>query len=313
MMERNKRANSFDVVGVGYCASDFLGVVPKYPEADTKVQMLDFTRQGGGPVATAMVTLARLGAKVSFIGKVGDDELGRWMLDSLQKEGVCVEKTIVQPNALSQISFIAIEKETGTRTIFWTRGEVSCLTSNDLDREYVTDCRVLHVDGIEMEAAITAAQWANEAGILVSFDAGSVRPGMEILIEYADILAASEQFAFDFTGLRDPTEAARKMLNGRRRWSVVTCGDRGCYCAEAAGTFHVPAFEVDVVDTTGAGDVFHGGLVFGVLKGWNLITSATFAGAVAALKCTKLGGRAGIPNLETVTTFLKARRQMPPE
>jgi ribokinase len=298
---------TFDVIGVGYCTADFLGIVPHYPALDEKIRMREISQQGGGPVATAMVTLARLGAKVSFIGTVGGDDLGRWLLDTLRQEGVCVEKTVVQPETRSQMSFIAVDKETGKRTIFWTRGDVAYLDPSDLDREYVTDCRVLHVDGLEMEAAITAARWANEAGVTVSFDAGSVRPGAEELVEHVDVLAASHQFARDFTGLNDPAEAAKGLLGGRRRWSIVTCGEGGCWCAEAGEAFHVPAFKVDVVDTTGAGDVFHGALAFGAAKGWDLRTSATFASAVAAIKCAKLGGRAGIPGYSSTERFLVER------
>ena len=300
-------SRAFDVIGVGYCTADFLGIVPHYPALDEKIRMLELSQQGGGPVATAMVTLARLGAKVSFVGTVGDDDLGGWILDSLEAEGVRVEKVLVQKDARSQMSFIAVDKETGKRTIFWTRGDVPYLKPSDLDREYVIGCRVLHVDGLEMEAAIAAACWANEAGVTVSFDAGSVRPGSEILVEHVDILAASDQFARDFTGLNDPAEAAKQLLGGRRRWAVVTRGEEGCWCAEAREAFHVPGFKVDVVDTTGAGDVFRGALAFGVVKDWDLRTSATFASAVAAIKCAKLGGRAGISDYSSTERFLVER------
>jgi sulfofructose kinase len=294
----------FDVIGLGYAAVDYLGVVPFYPELDEKVQMLDFAREGGGPVATAMVTLARLGARASYVGKVGDDDFGDFILHQLDVEGVDRTHAIVAPGEQSRFSFIIVDKDTGKRTIVWKTLDQP-LRAEELDREHILSGRILHLDGHEMEASLAAAQWANEAGIPVSLDAGSVRPRIDNLLARVDVLVASRRFAEDFTGETDPMSAARKMLHGRTRISAVTSGEDGCVCTDSRTEFHLPAFEVDVVDTTGAGDVFHGAFVYGLLQDWDLPQIAEFASAVAALKCTKLGGRAGIPSLRDALAYCK--------
>ncbi|MDI6828235.1 MAG: PfkB family carbohydrate kinase, partial [Armatimonadota bacterium] len=216
----------FDVVCLGYSAVDYLGVVPHYPEEDTKMELLEFSKQGGGPAATASVTLARLGARVAFLGKVGDDDFGRFMLAELAKEGVCTDYVVVQKGASSQFAFIVIDRNTGKRTIFWTRSGVMPLQAEELNHEVITSCRVLLTDGHDTWAAVKAAELANEAGIAVVYDAGSVREASIELAEHTDALVASERFAREYTGKTDPNEAAQIMLSKRRRYSVVTLGER---------------------------------------------------------------------------------------
>ncbi|MDO8585670.1 MAG: PfkB family carbohydrate kinase [Armatimonadota bacterium] len=296
----------FDVIGIGYAAVDYLGVVPHYPELDEKVRMVDFARQGGGPVATATVTLARLGARASYVGKVGDDDFGEYILRQLQAEGVDTSRVIVERGEQSRFSFIIVDKNTGKRTIIWKTLD-SPLRVDELDREHVLSGGILHLDGHEQEAALAAARWANDAGIPVSLDAGSVHPNTEELLSYVDVLVASHKFAQDFTGKSDPVAAVRDMARGRTRVSVVTSGEDGCVCKDGKVEFHIPAFQVDVVDTTGAGDVFHGAFVYGMLQDWDLRRTAEFAAAAAAIKCTKLGGRAGIPTLPETLAFLRGR------
>ena len=302
----------FDVVGVGYCAVDYLGIVPRFPEVDTKIPMEEFVRQGGGITATAMATVGRLGGRASYIGKVGDDDFGRFIVAELEKDGVHTGSMVIQPGASSQFSFVVVDKPSGKRTIFWTYSGIR-FEGSELRREDVLAGKVVHVDAHHPSAAIQAASWANEAGIPVVMDAGSVREGSKELVERADCLIASSLFARQFTGQDDPEKAARMMfgscspelVEGRRRISVVTMGEQGCVYVTDDGTFHQPAFEVEVVDTTGAGDVFHGAFSFGLSKGWQFAEIIRFASAVAAIKCTKLGGRAGIPTLEQALAFLR--------
>lgn len=301
----------FDVICLGYSATDYLGIVPHYPEEDTKIELLQFSKQGGGPAATASVALARLGARVAFVGKVGDDDFGKFMLAELAKEGVCTEHVIIQKGASSQFAFIVINRHTGKRTIFWTRSGVTPLQPEELNSNVLTSCRVLLTDGHDTWAAVKAAKLANEAGIPVVYDAGSVREASVELAEHTDALIASERFAREYTGKKDPQEAAQVMLSGRRRYSVVTLGERGCVYATNEGTFHQPAFKVNVIDTTGAGDVFHGTFAFGILNDWPYREIVEFSSAVAAMKCTKLGGRPGIPTLMEALSFLRKRSENP--
>lgn len=295
----------FDVIGLGYSAVDYLGIVPHMPEMDTKLEIECFSRQGGGVTATAMVAAARLGARAAFIGAVGDDDLGEFTIRELEAEGVDTSHVVRAPGASSQFSFIMVHKPTGKRTILWTRSNVPPLDPAALDREFVKSCKVLHIDRHEVRAAIQAARWAHDAGAIVAMDAGTYAPDVGELLPLADVLIASQAFAAELTGVADPAQSVRTLLMGRRI-AGVTCGEKGSWFATSDGdAFHAPAFEVDVVDTTGAGDVFHGAFSFGLARRWDVRRCARFASAVAALKCTKLGGRAGIPTYTEVEQFLR--------
>jgi sulfofructose kinase len=294
----------FDVIGLGYSAVDYIGVVPHLPELDTKLLLDEFSRQGGGPTATAMVTVARLGAKAAFVGQIGDDDLGDFALGELGREGVDTSRVIRREGASSQFSFIMVERSSGKRTILWTRSSIPPLEPNQLDRDFITSCKVLHLDRHEIRAGIQAAEWVHEAGGIVSMDAGTFVPGVTELMPLVDVLIASETFAREATGESDPAECARRLLDGRRI-AGVTVGEKGSWFATSDGAeFHMPAFEVDVVDTNGAGDVFHGAFALGLARGWDARDCARFASAAAALKCTKLGGRAGIPGYEEVDRLM---------
>lgn len=288
----------FDIIGLGFSAVDYIGVVPHLPESDSKLLLEDFTRQGGGPAATATVAAARLGAKVAFVGQIGGDDLGEFMLREFARENVDTSQVIQCEGTDSQFAFIMVERSTGKRTILWTRSSVPPLEPQQLDRNFIASCRVLHLDRHEIRAGIQAAEWVREAGGIVSMDAGVFVPETAELLPLVDVLIAPYAFARDATGEADPAEAARALL-GDRRIAGVTWGDKGSWFATSDGDkFHVSAFEVDVVDTNGAGDVFHGAFAFGLSRRWDAFRCARFASAVAALKCTKLGGRAGIPSRE---------------
>ena len=300
---------NFDVIGIGLSAVDYLGIVDEYPPpADVKIQMSQFTRQGGGPAATALVTLSRLGAKTAFIGKMGDDEVGRLMKSQLAEEKVDVSQVVMEPGASSQPAFIIVDQATGRRTIFWSESNVSPLRVSEMDREFVTSARILHLDGLQMEAGLTAAQWAKEADMTVVLDGDTIRPDIDKLVELTDVLITSRNFAVRFTGEDDLERATHKMRSLGPEIVGITLGDDGCVLSWENNVLRRPAFQVDVVDTTGAGDVFHGAFIYGLLKGWKMERIAEFANVVAAMKCRKLGGRAGIPSLEEAKVFLDLRQ-----
>lgn len=296
----------FDVIGVGYSAVDYFGIVDKYPPpADVKMPMSQFTKQGGGPVATALVALSRLGAKTAFVGKMGDDEFGNFMKDGLQKENVDISQVVTEPGASSQFAFIIVDQATGKRTILWSQSDVSPLHVSEMDKDFVTSGRILHLDGLQMEAAIAAARWAKDSGMMVVLDGDTVRPGIDVLVGLADVLITSHGFAVQFTGEDDLEKAIIKMRS-LGPWIVgTTLGADGCIMSWENNLFRSPAFKVDVVDTTGAGDVFHGAFIYGLLKNWAVEKATVFANAVAAMKCRKLGGRTGIPALEEALSFLQ--------
>lgn len=300
----------FDVIGVGYSSVDYLGIVDKYPPPeDVKMPMSEFTKQGGGPVATALVALSRLGATTAFVGKMGDDEFGTFMKDQLEKEKVDTTQVITEPGKSSQFAFIIVDQATGKRTILWSQSEVSPLRASEMDREFITSGRMLHLDGLQMEAGLEAARWAKEADMTVILDGDTVRPGIDELICFTDVLITSRDFAIQFTGEEDPERGLRKMHSMGPQIVGTTLGTDGCILLWEDSILRKPAFKVDAVDTTGAGDVYHGAFIYGLLQNWSLEKTAEFANAVAAMKCRKLGGRSGIPSLSQATAFLNYSSQ----
>ena len=293
----------FDVIGLGYSAVDYLGIVPHLPELDTKLPMDGFTKQGGGPAGTATAAAARLGAQTAFVGQMGNDEFGDFMLREFGRDGVDTSGVIRCEGRSSQFSFIMVDQQTGKRTIVWTRAAIPPMDPAKLNKELFTSCKVLHMDRHELSAGIEAARWVRDAGGTVSMDAGTYKPEIAEVLPYVDVLITSYGYARGATGETDPAKAAEILLEGRMA-AGVTCGEDGSYFASADECFHIPAFEVDVVDTTGAGDVFHGAFAYGLAQEWDVRRCAVFASAVAAIKCTKLGGRAGIPTRGEAEDFI---------
>ena len=295
-----------DVVGLGYCSLDYLGVVPGRPEFDADtVSLTDFAKSGGGPVSTALVTLARLGARTGYVGVLGTDEGGVFLKGEFEREGVDLSRLRVQAGARSQICMVLVETGTGRRSILCYRA-AGDLVLDEADRTYLSSARYLHLDGNHMGAAITAARWARADGVKVSFDANRPRPRLDELLPLVDVLIASERFSPAYTAQEDPVRAGRSLLEMGPEIVVITLGAEGCLCLWEDQAIPVPGFQVDVVDTTGAGDAFHGAFLYGLLQGWELERTAVFANAVAAINCTHLSGRAGLPSLSEVEAFLKA-------
>jgi ribokinase len=295
----------FDVVGLGYTATDYLAIVPHLPEFDTKLEAECLSVQGGGPVATALVTTNRLGFSSAYIGKVGDDGFGAFMLEELEREGVDVRRVVREKDAESQFAFIMVDKQGGHRTIVWTRGTVSKLRKGEADLAAIGTCKCLLLDDMEVEAAVEAASWAKEAKVPIVLDAGTLREGMRELLPFCDYIAAGREFGAQLTGTSDPLAAARRIHESTGNVSVVTIGEEGCVCVCTEGVYRQRAFKVSAVDTTGAGDVFHGAFAVGILKGWDVPKVLEFSSAVAAMKCRRLGGRPGIPNFQETMAFLK--------
>lgn len=302
----------FDVVGVGTAVVDYLGVVPHYPEADSQIQLNSLARQGGGNVSTTLATLSRLGASTCFLGKLGDDELGRFALESLRETGVDVSHVVIEPGASAGFAFIIVDATSGRRTILWSNQDKPRLTATELNVEQVLNGRFLHLDEYEMEASIAAARAARDSqrGITIVLDAESGLGGVETLLPLTDVITASHDFAVQYSGTAEYQAAAHYLHKSLpANIVVVTAGEQGCYCVTDAGGFHQPAFPTKAVDTTGCGDVFRGAFTFGLLRSWSLPEIARFASATAALKCRALGGRAGIPALIEVQRFLAGQQR----
>ena len=293
------------VTGIGQCCWDFLASVDAYPPADSKQEVLQWEEQVGGPVATALVALSRLGVECRFHGVIGDDGLGELIRGSLIAEGIDCSRLVVRPGSTSQRAFIAVEKGNASRTIFWQRPTGTPLSPNELPDDYLNNSRFLLLDGLMADVSLAAARGARKRGIPVMLDAGRLRPGMAELARICDYVVAGEQFVIDlgWDGKDESFAAIASSLGAPV--VTVTCGVRGSLTWTERGGIRQPAFPVPVIDTTGAGDVFHGGYVYGLLQGWELSSALTFASAMAALKCARSGGRSGIPDLPQVLNFLR--------
>jgi ribokinase len=295
------------VAGIGQCSLDTCAVVKRYPQVDTKEEVLQWEEQGGGPVATALVTLARFRVATRFAGIVGDDDAGYKILQSLLAEHVDTTYLIEREGSTSQQAFIPVERGSGKRTIFWKNPSGAELLPDELDDEFFRGVKFLLLDGRMKEVSRAAAQKARELNIPVMLDAGSMRDGMLELAKLCDYVVASEAFAQQLGWTGDGAAFAETVREHGWGTTTITFGERGSYTYHGFRSIHVPAFEVDVVDTTGAGDVFHGAYIAGILQGWDLENVLYFASGAAALKCTKIGGRAGIPDLMTLVRFLEQR------
>jgi ribokinase len=293
------------VVGLGQCALDVLGRLPCYPEVDQKAQLGEVLIQGGGPVATALVTLSRLGVAAAFLGRVGNDDFGRRIRQELLAEGVDCRGLKTDHGGSSQFAFIAVEESTGNRNIFWTPGSARPLCTDEVDSRFIRGCRVLHLDGLQLEASLAAARIARQNRVITVLDGGTFRKRTADLLPFIDHLVVSERFASQVADGREPRSALKDLLRYGAQAVTVTLGAKGSHTLSQEGEeFYQPAFSVAAVDTTGCGDVFHGGYIYGLLQGWSLRCTVKFAAACAALKTRALGGRTAIPSLHEVEAFL---------
>ena len=293
------------VIGIGQCAWDVLAMVDCFPNADTKKEVRVWEEQGGGPVATALVTLARLGVSCRFHGVTGEDREGAGIRRSLIDEGVDVEGLLVRANSASQTAFIAVDQSSGTRTIFWRRSTGDSLRPEELAQGFLKGAKFLLLDGLMKDISHFAARQARASGVPVMLDAGRARDGMLELARASDYVVGSEEFGRDLGWTDDAALFKQEIKKLGLGITTITLGKRGSVTFVGDEIFTCPAFSVETVDTTGAGDVFHGGYIFGLLQKWPLKDTIRFASAVAAMKCRKLGGRSGIPRLEEVKQFIE--------
>jgi sulfofructose kinase len=296
-----------DVVGLGSNALDLVGVIDGYPEPDTKSPLREFEVQGGGMIATAMVTCARLGLRARYVGKFGDDYWARLGRRLLARDGVDVRHALRARGSVGHVTIMLVDARTGLRTGFYRRPPAYAIQPNELNRGVITSGRLLHVDGVDAAAAAVAVRWAREAGIRVTMDGERVVEGIDGVWPAVDLLVCNPRFVAQVTG-RAGVEQGLIALAARGPARVaVTLAAEGALGLESGRFVRAPGFPVPVVDTNGAGDVFHGACAVGELRGWPLEWTLTFANAVAAMKCRALGGRRGIPRRAAVAAFLAER------
>ncbi|MGH9356327.1 MAG: carbohydrate kinase family protein [Terriglobia bacterium] len=288
-------SNQVDVAGLGLNATDTVMVVRAFPALGGKERVISRSRQAGGQVATALVTCQRLGLKTRYFGKVGDDEAGRFQLESLAGERVDASQVATVPGALTQFGHIIVDQATGERTVFWDRDARLSMTPDDVVPESIISARALHLDGCDVDACFTAAQLGRKAGIPVVADMDTVYKKVERLFPLIDYLLASAHFLPAATGENDPFRVLELMAREYRvRTPGMTLGRDGALLFSEGRFIYSPGFVVETVDTTGAGDVFHGAFIYGLLGGWAMVDILEFSNAMAALNCMALGARGGI-------------------
>jgi sugar/nucleoside kinase (ribokinase family) len=292
-----------DIVGVGLNATDTLIPVSRYPVSGSKVEVRPPSILPGGQVASAMVACQHWGLRARYVGKLGDDAAADLHRAEFARAGV-EAKIITAHESASHQSFILVE-DSGERTVLLKRDERLTLRPEELRREWITDARAIHVDGHDTAAAITAAGWAREAGIPVVADLDELYPGIDQLIEKVDYLIVSRDIPGQLTGKSDLREA---LCATQRRFgcllTAATLGRDGVLAWDGNDFCYRPAWRVEVVDTTGAGDIFHAGFIYGLLRGSTLEQTLDFACAAAALNCTATGARGGIQPVSGIESLL---------
>jgi sulfofructose kinase len=300
----------FDIAGIGLNATDTVILLPRFPEYAGKIAFHRELIMPGGQVATAMLTCARLGLKTKYIGTVGDDERGRIQLDSLQSSGINLDDVEVRPNCPNQTAYILIDERTGERTVIWKRDDCLRLKPESIREEMITCAGMLHLDGTDSEACARAAEIARANKIPVTVDVDTVYAGFERVLPFVDYLIASSEFPSRWMKEPDPLRALEQ-LQDKYRIPVVgmTQGSFGALVLTQGQLIYSPGFEVNCVDTTGAGDVFHGAFCYSVLQNKSMREVLEFSNAMAALNCTALGARGGIATLSEVLALMRQAPQ----
>lgn len=305
----------FDVVGVGLNATDTLILLSKFPAYAGKVAFEREILSPGGQVASAMVTCARLGLRVKYIGTVGDDERARVQMESMRATGINLDDVQVRANCPNQTAYILIDETTGERTVLWRREECLRLEPANITTEQIVSGRLLHIDGHDTPAVAKAAEIARRHGIPVTVDVDTIYHGFDKVLQHVDYLVASSEFPVQWTNERDPFTALETIQNEFHiRVAAMTLGAHGALARVDGQFIYSPAFVVNCIDTTGAGDVFHGAFCYAVLQNMAMRDALEFSNAMAALNCTALGARGGISTItEAQALMQRAERRTHPD
>jgi sulfofructose kinase len=300
----------FDVVTLGLNSVDLVAVVAEYPRSNSKQRIQRFARLPGGQMSTAAAICARLGWRSSYIGSFGGDDLGALGQESLRAEGVDLHASWVVPDATNQFAVVVVDARSGDRTVMWDRHPGLAIEPAVVPRADIEQGRLLIVDCQETAAAAQAARYARAAGIPTIVDVERVRPGIHELLREIDALIAAQGFPAELTGYEEPGRALEAMAREFDSPLVcVTLGEDGSLALCGGREIRTPAFDVDCVDTTGAGDAFRGGFAAGCLldPDGDIEDVLAYANAVAALNCRALGARGGMPRRGEVEQLLMAR------
>lgn len=295
----------WDILGIGTAAVDDLLMVKEYPQPDTKVNVLESSRQGGGQTATAMVAAARQGVKTAFCSHVGFNYLSLFSIEELEKEGVDCSPCVQTEEGNPYHSIIIVDQTHQTRTILHSGGNVAPPLES-ITHELISKAKFLFLDDNSRLPGIKAAKIARSLGIPVIADIEpDPPPEYTELLPLVDHLVIGRELAAQLSGKTSEADMASSLCGNEHTCCVVTAGAQGCWYAEnGKQARHEPGFKVEVVDTTGCGDVFHGSYAAALARGESIQQAVRMANASAALKATMLGGRHGIPKLDSLLDFL---------
>ena len=298
-----------EIIGVGHCCQDYICSIENYPLEDSSTHILDMDgSQGGGGMATAMVAAARLGSGVGIIANLSDDEVGKKILNGLETEGIDTSLIRILKGYRSSLGIVMVNKTNGSRTKFPYHDNLPEIEFGETSMEAMRHASILHLDGTRYENAIHAARIGKSLGLKISLDAASFKKIREEninLLQMADIIIADEKYPRKLLGINDDEQALLKMEEQfPPEILAMTLGKKGYLYIQEGEVLHGNAFPVEAVDSTGAGDTFHGAFLSEYLRTKDTSRCLRFASAAAALKCTALGGRAGIPKYEEVINFM---------
>ena len=295
-----------DVVGIGENSVDLVYRVPRLAGAGDKVRATGCLRLLGGQVATTLCTCAAMGLRTRYVGTFGNDEHGRLIRSELEQRGIDTSHAVVR-YAPNRHAVVLVDEHSGERTIVWQRDSSLALRQGDLSRDAIAGARVLHLDNVDEDTAITAARLGRDAGLIVTTDIDQVTERTSELVAAVTFPMLAERVPQALTGETDPQKAIRALRQQHEGMLCVTRGPRGSMLLVGTELHEAPAFEVTAVDTTGAGDVFRGALIYSLLRGDRPDSMLRFANAAAALSCTREGAIAGIPNLREIEGLLAER------
>lgn len=296
-------------VGVGYSCLDKICTVDYYPAEDDSTHIKSISVQGGGAVATACVAASRLGVSSAFIGNIGFDNISDLIIDTFAKEGVLTDTLIKRDDCIGLQSFVMVDPATGSRTKFPQRDTNPDITWTENLQERIMNAQIVHLDGTNWRNALKAAEIAKKSKVLVSLDGCSMQldnQKNQVLASMADILIMNQKYPIRVSGKPSFRDALLEMSSWGPQIVVGTRGSKGCAAVIEGEYEEFEAIPIaGIVDTTGAGDVFHGAFLAARLDKLDIRSCIKFASIAAALKCTKTGGRAGIPSREEVLTLMK--------
>lgn len=306
-------AHKVDVTGIGINATDSVIQLPRFPEFNSKLELSSTKILPGGQVASALVACRRWGLSARYVGSIGDDPAGTLQEREFRKNRIEAHLVHVK-NCLSQLSFILVDQKTGERTILWKRDPRLTLQPDHLRRSWITNSRILLVDGHDTAAAAQAARWARDAHVPVVADVDNIYRGLEELLEHTDVLFASREFPTRMLNTSDLLTAL-PLISRRYKCKIsgVTLGRLGALAWTGRQFHYCRGFRTEAaVDTTGAGDVFHAGIVYGIRQEWALKETLEFSCAAAALNCTELGARGGIKSFQEIRSFMRRAKRSDP-